>query len=76
MSWISGMLKELHGLRDKILDIDDNEQETTTVTVEDSIDLQSLRVVDLRALCSERNITGTSRFNKAELIEVLQKNNF
>ena len=58
------------------MDIDDNEQETTTVTVEDSIDLQSLRVVDLRALCSERNITGTSRFNKAELIEVLQKNNF
>lgn len=76
MSWISGMIKELNGLRDKILDIDENNEKVTkTIVEEEIVDLQSLRVVDLRALCSERNISGTSRFNKAELIAVLQENN-
>ena len=75
MSWISGMLKELHSLRHKILEMDENSTESDENSTEENIDFQSLRVVDLRAMCAERNITGTSRFNKAQLIEVLQKNN-
>jgi len=75
MSWISGMLKELNGLKHKILEIDEDSTESNESSTKEDIDFQSLRVVDLRALCSERNITGTSKFNKAQLIEVLQKNN-
>lgn len=46
-------------------------EEVEEVEAPQKIDYSSMTVVELRALCKERGITGYSSMNKAQLIEVL-----
>ena len=46
-------------------------EEVEEVEAPQKIDYSSMTVVELRALCKERGITGYSSMNKSQLIEVL-----
>ena len=37
-----------------------------------SVELNSLRVVDLKAMAKDRGLTGYSKLNKAQLLELLK----
>ena len=71
MNWIFEKLSQLQN-RFFYSKTETSPEETVEETQE--IDLSTLRVVDLRALASEKNLTGFSKLNKADLIELLNKN--
>ena len=78
MSWISDMLKELHGFKDRILHLRTGESQptqTTAVTVEeDPVNYTDFRTDELKVMARERGLKGYSKLNKAQLCELLSKN--
>ena len=45
-----------------------------SLSLEESIDYESMTVVQLRELAKERGLTGYSSLNKADLIQLLKDN--
>ena len=50
------------------------EEQVTSLSLEESIDYESMTVVQLRELAKERGLTGYSSLNKADLIKLLKDN--
>ena len=50
------------------------EEQVTSLSLEESIDYESMTVVQLRELAKERGLTGYSSLNKADLIQLLKDN--
>ena len=50
------------------------EEQVTSLSLEESIDYESMTVVQLRELARERGLTGYSSLNKADLIQLLRDN--
>ena len=50
------------------------EEQVTSLSLEESIDYESMTVVQLRELAKERGLTGYSSLNKADLIRLLKDN--
>ena len=50
------------------------EEQVTSLSLEESIDYESMTVVQLRELARERGLTGYSSLNKADLIQLLKDN--
>ena len=50
------------------------EEQVTSLSLEESIDYESMTVVQLRELAKERGLTGYSSLNKADLIRFLKDN--
>ena len=48
------------------------EEQVTSLSLEESIDYESMTVVQLRELARERGLTGYSSLNKADLIQLLR----
>ena len=50
------------------------EEQVTSLSLEESIDYESMTVAQLRELARERGLTGYSSLNKADLIQLLKEN--
>ena len=50
------------------------EEQVTSLSLKESIDYESMTVVQLRELDKERGLTGYSSLNKADLIQLLRDN--
>ena len=50
------------------------EEQVTSLSLEETIDYESMTVVQLRELAKERGLTGYSSLNKADLIQLLKDN--
>ena len=50
------------------------EEQVTSLSLEESIDYESMTVAQLRELARERGLTGYSSLNKADLIQLLKDN--
>ena len=50
------------------------EEQVTSLSLEESIDYESMTVSQLRELAKERGLTGYSSLNKADLIRLLKDN--
>ena len=50
------------------------EEQVTSLSLKESIDYESMTVVQLRELAKERGLTGYSSLNKADLIQLLKDN--
>ena len=50
------------------------EEQVTSLSLEESIDYESMTVAQLRELARERGLTGYSSLNKADLIRLLKDN--
>ena len=50
------------------------EEQVTSLSLEESIDYESMTVSQLRELAKERGLTGYSSLNKADLIQLLKDN--
>ena len=50
------------------------EEQVTSLSLEESIDYESMTVTQLREIAKERGLTGYSSLNKADLIQLLRDN--
>ena len=50
------------------------EEQVTSLSLEESIDYESMTVAQLRELAKERGLTSYSSLNKADLIQLLKDN--
>ena len=73
MNWIFDKLSELQNRFFYKSEQEQPTEETAKQTAPEP-DLSKLRVVDLRAMASEKNLTGISRLNKAGLIDLIKQN--
>ena len=52
----------------------EEQAQAISLSLEESIDYESMTVVQLRELAKERGLTGYSSLNKADLIQLLKDN--
>ena len=78
MSWISGMLKELNTLREKILNMPEpslgSHAPHDAPPEQEQINYTDFRTDQLKVMAKERGLKGYSKLNKGQLVELLQEN--
>ena len=68
MNWISNAVKKIGAFINSTIDINDE------VSTQDEVELDNLKVIDLRTYAKDQGLKGYTGLKKAELIEFIKSN--